>query len=171
MIAGLGRGPPWPLALTVGRGWQDTSAALATEEWSAKEVVMSRTIATRVLLAAALVFTVPVATTAQDEVATPEGTEWHLVAYDAGGPELTPVPWDLAATLTLDDGQAVGSTGCNRYFGSYEIDGERLTFSRGFHTDRGCFDEKQGEVQAAYLAALPPVARWVIDTGPRTNAP
>jgi heat shock protein HslJ len=153
------------MAVTVAAGRQDTAAALATEGGARRRFVMIRTTATRVLLATALVITFPIATTAQDEVATPEGTEWYLVAYDAGGPELTPVPWDVVATLTLDAGQAVGSTGCNGYFGTYQMDGERLTFSPSFLTDRGCIYETRGEVQAAYMAALPRVARWAIDTG------
>jgi heat shock protein HslJ len=123
---------------------------------------MFRIVMLRALLAAALAITIPASTTAQDE-ATPDGTEWYLVAYDAGGPDLTAVPWDVFATLTLDDGQAVGSTGCNGFAATYAIDGEQLTFSPRFQTQRACPGAKM-EVEASYMAALPQTARW--DAGP-----
>jgi heat shock protein HslJ len=125
---------------------------------------MIRTVAFRALLAAALVITIPGAATAQAEGPTLEGTEWHLVAYDAGGPELTPMPWDVVATLSFRKRQATGSTGCNGFGARYELDGEQMTISPRFLNQRACPAPK-GEVEAAYWAALPKVARW--DDGPR----
>ena len=126
---------------------------------------MLRTVVSRALLAAALVITVPGAAAAQAEGPTPEGTEWYLTAYDAGGIELTEVPWDLGATLTLDAGQAYGSTGCNAFNASYELDGKALTFGgEPGTTDVGCPDAEL-EIEAAYMAAFPKVVRWAIDTG------
>jgi heat shock protein HslJ len=130
---------------------------------------MIRTVALRALLAAALVVSIPTAATAQEDGPTLEGTEWHLVAYDAGGPELAALPWDVTATLSLDAGQAFGSTGCNGFGASYELDDKALSFGQPGHTDVGCAD-KTMEIEAAYMAALPKVVRWAINTGATSDA-
>lgn len=124
---------------------------------------MSRNVSTRLLLAAALVVTTATATVAQEEQPTPEGTQWYLTAYDAGGPELTDVPWDLGATLMLDDGQAYGYAGCNGFDARYELDGDALSFGAPGTTDVGCPD-RMLDVETAYMAALPKVARWAGDS-------
>lgn len=130
---------------------------------------MFRTIAFRALLAVALFTTIPTATTAQDEGATPEGREWHLVRYVVDG-RLRDVPGVVDASLPLEGGRVYGSAGCSGFDGDYEIDGEALTFERvGLTTDGGCPDA-EAEVQAAYMAALPRTGSWAIDeyqdTGP-----
>jgi heat shock protein HslJ len=125
---------------------------------------MTRIVVSGVLLAAALVITVPTAAAAQAEGLTPEGTEWHLVSHEYGGLEHTDVPWDLDATLNLDAGQAFGSTGCNGFSASYELDGETLTFGQPGHTDVGC-SEARLDIEAGYMNALPQVVRWAIDSG------
>lgn len=66
------------------------------------------------LLVASLVITIPVPGAAQDEVPGPGGERWDLTAYDADG-QLAAVPWNIDATLLLEDGTASGSAGCNRY--------------------------------------------------------
>ena len=125
---------------------------------------MSRIISTRLLLAVALVIAFPAVATAQQEVDLPEGVEWHLVAYDAGGPELTDVPWDVVATLTLDAGQAYGSAGCNGFGADYQLDGKTLSVGEPMRTFVGCPDARMA-VEESYIAALPKVTRWAIDTG------
>jgi hypothetical protein len=132
-------------------------------ERTGKGAVMVRTVRLRALLAVALVIAIPGVSSAQDEGPSPVGTEWYLTAYDAGERELTPVPWDLVATLDLGD-FALGSDGCNPFNASYSLDGEALTIGDPGHGDKAC-DEQTTAVEAAYLAALPKVARWTIDTG------
>lgn len=44
--------------------------------------------------------------------------EWHLVSFGTNG---TPALADSPATLEIVDGQAVGTTGCNRYFAAVEF--------------------------------------------------
>ena len=124
---------------------------------------MFRTVATRLLLATALVVTIPTAATAQDEASTIEGRQWYLVGYDAGGAELTEVPWDLGATLLLDEGQAYGYAGCNGFDARYELDGDALSFGDPGTTDVGCPDRLLA-VETAYMAALPKVARVAGDS-------
>ena len=121
---------------------------------------MIRSVSTRLALVAALAISLPTATAAQD--ATPEGIDWHLTQY-LDGAEMTAVPWDVDATLRLDEGEAKGSAGCNGFGGSYVLDGEDLTFSGPGSTLMGCSDSHVA-VEAAYLAALPEVATWNMAT-------
>jgi heat shock protein HslJ len=125
---------------------------------------MVRAVIARALLVAALVVTVPGVGSAQGREPTPEGTRWYLAAYDAGGPELTEVPWDLGASLTFTDGRLFGYAGCQGLAGEYAIDGERLTVTKvGTTSDVGC-SPADASIEAAVLAALPKTARWAIDT-------
>ena len=77
------------------------------------------------LAASMLLGALPGVALAQDAEAeiTPEGVEWTLttLAGDA-------VPAEVETTLFLSGGEVVGNAGCNSYFGSYEIDGDALTF-------------------------------------------
>lgn len=61
------------------------------------------------------------------------GPTWQLVALgsDAAGPE---------ATITFgDDGRVFGTTGCNRYFGQYDLaSGGALTLSQVGSTRMAC---------------------------------
>jgi heat shock protein HslJ len=131
-----------------------------------KGVAVIRSVALRVLLAAALVISIPAATTAQEDRPTPEGTQWHLVAYDAGVPELTRVPWDIAATLTLEAGRAFGWAGCNGFGATYGLVRKAIMFRELGQTDMGCLDEAWSEVEDAYMALLPRAIRWATDSGP-----
>lgn len=119
---------------------------------------MIRSTLVRAALALALVTTVPAATAAQvDDSATPEGVDWHLANVGTDG-----VPWYADATLLLSSGEATGSTGCNRFGGSYTLAGEGLAFDSIAATERGC-PEGLGEVEEAFLAALPLVATWSVE--------
>ncbi len=129
---------------------------------------MNRTNTMRALLGAALVLTiVPWTAAAQVGATTPEGRDWHLVSYVVDGGHHQ-VPAGVDATLWLEAGRVIGSSGCNSLAGAYEIDGEALTFSGvGLDTEVGCSDAGK-KVEAGYLAALPTTASWAmdIDTGP-----
>jgi len=129
---------------------------------------MIRTITTRLLLAAALVVTIPTAATAQVPAA-PEGTQWYLTGYDTGGAELTDVPWDLGATLTLDGGRATGYAGCNWFEASYEIDGDAIDFGEPGTNAVFCPDRLL-KVETAYLEALPKAVRVSADVDGPSNA-
>ncbi|MFV2063429.1 MAG: META domain-containing protein [Chloroflexota bacterium] len=117
---------------------------------------------TRAVLAMTLVATVPVATVAQGEPATPEGTEWHLASYVADGAMMA-LPWFVDATLMLSDGTATGSGGCNGFTGSYELSGDSLDFDEAFAATRKACPEPQSSVETDYLAILPLVAGWSLE--------
>ena len=80
-----------------------------------------------------------------------EGTEWRLVALPAG----VDVPAGVDATLLLDPDlrQASGSTACNRFTASYDLEGGRLTVGLTAVTRVACPDPLAG-VEADFLEAL-----------------
>lgn len=95
-----------------------------------------------------------------------EGVEWVLSGYmeDDALRELAsedPVP--ATVTLTLEDGTASGSAGCNEYTGSYEITEDTLTFGDDIALTMMFCEGPQADVEQAYLALLPEVAGWAVD--------
>ena len=64
-----------------------------------------------------------------------DGTSWVLKTY--GGASLIP---ETEITLTLEEGQVHGSSGCNTYGGSYQVDGDKITMSDLFMTEMACLD-------------------------------
>ena len=62
----------------------------------------------------------------------------------------------------IPDGSVFGSTGCNRYRGTYTVDGDSLTIDAGGSTLIACPPPKD-EIERAYLAALGDVASWSMD--------
>ncbi len=123
---------------------------------------MFPTIIPRFGLALALVLSLPASTLAQADPGTPEGAQWHLTSYTADGETVT-VPWSVDATLELESGAASGFGGCNRFSGSYALDGDSLTFADAIsRTFAACTGEGQ-TVEDAYLANLPVTATWAIE--------
>lgn len=82
-----------------------------------------------------------------------EGIPWVL-ASGAGHGAGTPAP-----TATFEGGRVTGTTGCNRYTGTYTIDGGRMTIDPGATTMKAC-PPPADEVERAYLAALGRVSGW-----------
>ncbi len=123
---------------------------------------MYRTVSTRLALTAALVLTVTAAAAAQND--TPEGIDWHLTEY-LDGREMVQVPWFVDATLQLESGEASGSTGCNRFFGSYELVGQQLTIDLLGVTEQACGGDPYMTIERGYLDAFAQTTRAVVDTG------
>ena len=91
------------------------------------------------------------------------GTDWRLVAL---GDKPVPAPDSARAPRILlqrDSKQVAGSGGCNRLFGVYELNGEKLRFSGVGSTKMACKDGM--DTEAAFLPALLRVARWRIAAG------
>src|SRR5688500_15032012 len=87
------------------------------------------------------------------QAAAIEGVPWVLesgAGMEAGGP---------APTATFEAGRVTGTTGCNRYSGTYVVDGGRLSIEPGATTLKGC-PPPADEVERAYLAALGRVSGW-----------
>lgn len=113
----------------------------------------------RAALALALVVALPASAMAQSESATPEGLEWQLVNYAVDG-ESVAVPWTADASLLLSDGAATGSSGCNDFTGTYELNGDSLTFDDTFAMTLAACPDPESSVETAYMANLPLVASW-----------
>jgi copper homeostasis protein (lipoprotein) len=92
-----------------------------------------------------------------------EGTQWTLtrvgaLSVAAGAAQRTP-----NLTLQAAEKRAVGSSGCNRFTGSYSLQGERLKFGSVASTKMAC---PQGmDIERAFLDALARTATWRIAGG------
>ncbi len=63
-------------------------------------------------------------------------------------------------SLTLgEDGRAYGSAGCNHWFASYQLEGDKLTFSQGGVTRKMCPPALM-EQEQRFIQALDQVRRW-----------
>lgn len=84
------------------------------------------------------------------------GTTWSLRSI--GGTDL---PAGVIVTLDLTEDQAIGTSGCNQYGGTYAVEGSGITFGPMSVTEMACPDP-QMSVEAAYLAALTAATTWAI---------
>lgn len=65
-----------------------------------------------------------------------EGTSWKLTGLSTITGDLPKSPREV--TMRLDTGRVYGSGGCNRYFGSYSLNGSSLTFNGVASTKMFC---------------------------------
>lgn len=93
-----------------------------------------------------------------DEAVAIEGVEWTVTQLldDA---QLALLPEDVQVTLQLLDGQAAGNAGCNRYFGTYVLQGESLTFGPMAATEMAC-PEPRMTIEGTWLTTLGTVTGW-----------
>lgn len=92
----------------------------------------------------------------------PVESNWTVTSLYADGNEIA-VPADHSATLAfLKDSKIAGGTGCNRYFGDFKEDGNKLSFNNMGSTRMMCPDM---QFEDAYLKALANVAAYRIDGG------
>ena len=87
------------------------------------------------------------------------GTSWNLASYaDADGTQTPAVSEPSVGTVTfLTGSQLAGSTGCNRFTGTYEQSGADLSITTGAMTEMACLGPV-GEQETAVIAALAKVA-------------
>ena len=83
-----------------------------------------------------------------------EGVPWVLASgVDVDG-------WEaVAPSLTFEDGQASGSSGCNQLTGSYTVDGSSLEVAGIAMTAMGC-PPPADEVERTYMDTLQQTASW-----------
>lgn len=89
-----------------------------------------------------------------------DGTAWQLVAIGEDLP-LT----GSTLTITFEDGQAGGSSGCNSYGGAYTIQGDQFGMKDIASTLMACLDAGVMEQEQAYLAFLGEVTGYTLDPG------
>lgn len=124
---------------------------------------MSKPIIHAPLLATALLLAVgaPAITSDEPDLSAPmavdiiESLTWQLQRQAVEG-ELAALPDGSGVTLLMQDGQASGNGGCDRYFAEYRRDGDALSFSAIGSTEMYC--EGASDVEALYLANLAAVA-------------
>jgi heat shock protein HslJ len=91
--------------------------------------------------------------------ASPEGVPWVVSSgLDTPG-------WEqVAPSATFAKGTVAGSTGCNRFSGSYKLDGDALTVGEVASTQMAC--EGPGDaVEKEFLSALAGLAGWRVEDG------
>ncbi len=93
-----------------------------------------------------------------------EGTEWRLTDYLGPAGALVPVAGDIMATATFDGGAVAGSTGCNRYHGTYVADGDALSVGPLAMTMMACEPERTA-VERAFTGGLAAAVAYAIDGG------
>lgn len=93
-----------------------------------------------------------------------EGVDWRLV--ESGGKPISPAAGKNMPYIVLDPVQkkASGYTGCNNFFGKYELDSASLKFSPIASTRRGCPDPETA-METAFLKALSETRGWKIKDG------
>jgi heat shock protein HslJ len=92
-----------------------------------------------------------------------EGTPWRLDSYvNAQGESVGVLP-DTEITAQFEAGEIGGSAGCNRYFGSYEVEGDKLTIGPLASTEMYCYPDEVMDQEMAYLAALGGAASYLVE--------
>jgi heat shock protein HslJ len=102
---------------------------------------------------------------------TLEGTEWRLSDHLGPDGALVPVAEEVMATASFSEGRVSGTTGCNRYSGSYRIDGASLLLGSIAMTRMACIPPRDA-VERAMTAALETTAGYTLtgDALELTNA-
>ena len=89
-----------------------------------------------------------------------EGTQWLLVSL--GGE--TPLASTAPPSAEFSEDEISGSTGCNHYFGAYEVSGSKITIRDLASTEMACMDpEGVMDQEQAFLAALRETASYSLD--------
>ncbi len=98
---------------------------------------------------------------AADSAGSDVAGEWALVEWTAAG-QAVPMPSGGTVTLTLDDGQAGGTSFCNHYFSSYRSSGTSFSIDGIGGTEMACEPDVMA-AETAYLTALDAVDRVAVD--------
>jgi len=107
-------------------------------------------------LLAALALTSLFAFSACDSSVPPfEDITWVMESYGESGSLQEALP-DVEATLFFDSTgkEFEGNTGCNAYFGSYEVKGSKLSFTEGVAYTQIWCSEEIGQQEEEYVGML-----------------
>jgi heat shock protein HslJ len=92
------------------------------------------------------------------------GTQWSLISYlDPEGSTVGVIP-DTEVTAEFTADQVSGTAGCNRYFGGYQVDGNKLTVDSAIGQTEMFCGSPDGVMKQEqdYLAALSSAATYQI---------
>ncbi len=81
-------------------------------------------------------------------------TSWVLVSIMQNGAVQTTVPGTQVTLIFAGDGTFTGNGGCNMYGGQYTTQGEILTMTNIFATERACLEPEKNQLESAYFQAL-----------------
>lgn len=112
-----------------------------------------------VLSALALMF-IPLALAGAQGEDVLAGSQWGLVLLDAETPA---IPGSGVTLEFGDDGRVSGSAGCNRFGGSYTVDGDALSFSQLFSTRMLCPQDEIMDQEIAFMSALEAATSFAIE--------
>ena len=87
-------------------------------------------------------------------------TYWKLTALGDKPVTVADSQREPHIVLAPDSKQLSGSGGCNRMFGTYELNGDAISFSGVGATKMACVDGM--DIESSFFAALPKVAKWQI---------
>ena len=110
------------------------------------------------LLSAALVLA---ACASAGDDASLEGTLWELESYQNVDGETVDVIPDSGARIEFENGEASGTSGCNNFFGPYEVDGNSISIGPLGATLMAC-PGPLGEQEFGFMAALGSAATYEI---------
>ena len=92
--------------------------------------------------------------------ATLENTYWKLTRLGSKPVEIGTGGREVFLTLVAEGRRVQGFSGCNRFIGSYQLDGNRLAFRGMAGTRMACVETM--ELEQAFLKALDSTASWEI---------
>ena len=75
------------------------------------------------------------------------------------GPELQLINHDMNITLTFEKNRVQGKSACNNYFGAYQIDGNKLSFSKVAGTRMACLPKIMA-IEQTYLSGLAKITSY-----------
>ena len=87
------------------------------------------------------------------------GKNWQLSMVVDGNETLAPMSPVLASANFTADSKVVGSTGCNRYFGTYEENDGKLKLSPLGATQMMCVEDAMA-IENAFNNAMEKVSDW-----------
>jgi heat shock protein HslJ len=89
-----------------------------------------------------------------------ESSSWQLIRYqNAQGVPTLPYS-QHEPTLQLQEGRISGTTGCNRYLGSYQLKQGEISLEASATTLMACVFEGLSQQEQAYIKALTEVSRY-----------
>lgn len=92
---------------------------------------------------------------------TLEGPEWRLSDHLAPDGALVRLAEDVTATASFSEGRVSGTTGCNRFSGTYRVDGSNLSLGSLATTRMACVPPRDA-VERAMTAALETTAGYTV---------
>ncbi|MFZ4539019.1 META domain-containing protein [Propionivibrio sp.] len=94
-----------------------------------------------------------------------QGVNWSVTGFNNGRQAVVGPLLGTTLTLTFDQGQVYGSSGCNTYRAAYTSEGNRLAIGPVASTRKACSAEGVMQQEREFLAAIESVKVWTISGG------